>query len=108
MKLTTIVLATAFALSGTFAFAQGTGTTGTSTGVQNGTAPATSEKMNKSTETTGSNTRTGGSPINSSQADYNSSMKDGSAPGASDPNSTLVGPGSTDDAVPGNSRTPGR
>jgi hypothetical protein len=90
MQLKTIALAGAFALSSTFAFAQGTGT---SNGVENGTAPATSEKMNQSTETTGSNAK---SPVNSSQADYNSSQKDGSAPGAS-PNSTKVGPGSAND-----------
>jgi hypothetical protein len=95
MKFTTIALAVVFALSGTFALAQGTGTAAGSTEVQNGTSPATSDKMNQGTGTTGSNSGTGGSPMNSSQADYNSSLKDGSIPGSSTNTNNTTGTGNS-------------
>jgi len=107
MKLTTIGLAVAFALSGSLAFAQKSGIE-TTTGTVGPTGTSDASTNSADSTTTGSAPSATG-PMNSSQADYNSSLKDGSAPGASHPNSTTVGAGvGSTDTGPGANRTPGR
>src|SRR4051812_6587591 len=104
MKLTTIGLAVAFALSGSLAFAQKSGIE-TTTGTVGPTG--TSDASTNSADSTTTGSASGNGPMNSSQADFHSSLKDGSAPRISNPNSTTVGAG-TGSTDPGANRSTGR